>query len=137
MKEVPCAGMTHCFTTIVRTEGALALYKGLAPTLLGIAPYAALNFALYDLAKKWAYGGGRPQNPISNLAVGAVTGTIAASVCYPLDTVRRQMQMKGKTYNGQLHAMQSIWLKVRAPALLCSPPAPQSRTDGDGMPPTS
>lgn len=113
MRCCASAGINHAFTTILKTEGPLALYKGLVPTLLGIAPYAALNFALYDLAKKYMYSGSKPQNPLSNLAVGAVTGTIAASVCYPLDTVRRQMQMKGKTYNGQLHAMQSIWKAVR------------------------
>lgn len=104
--------MLHCGTQIVRHEGVLALYKGLAPTLLGIAPYAALNFALYDIAKKACYSGEKPQHPIANLALGGVTGTVAATVCYPLDTVRRRMQMKGKTYNGQLDAMRSILQKV-------------------------
>ena len=50
---------------------------------------------------------------MQNLLLGACTGTVAATVCYPLDTVRRRMQMKGITYNGQLHAMQSIWANVR------------------------
>jgi hypothetical protein len=44
---------------MVRQEGARSLLKGLAPTLVGIAPYAALNFATYDLLKKWFYGGNR------------------------------------------------------------------------------
>lgn len=107
------AGMLHCGSQIVRHEGILALYKGLAPTLLGIAPYAALNFSLYDIAKKACYSGEKPQNPVANLALGGVTGTVAATVCYPLDTVRRRMQMKGKTYNGQIDAMRSIMQKVR------------------------
>lgn len=33
----------------------------------------------------------------------------AATVCYPLDTVRRRMQMKGQVYSSQLDAFQSIW----------------------------
>lgn len=98
--------------TIVRTEGPLALYKGLAPTLIGIAPYAALNFALYDLAKKHLYAGERPQSTLANLAVGGLTGTVAATVCYPLDTVRRRMQMRGHTYSGQMDALRTIWVKV-------------------------
>ena len=49
--------MTNAFTTIVRTEGVVALYKGLLPTLVGIAPYAALNFATYDLLKQHIYHG--------------------------------------------------------------------------------
>ena len=46
------AGMTNALVTIVRTEGGLALYKGFAPALIGTAPFAALNFASYDLLKK-------------------------------------------------------------------------------------
>lgn len=45
-------GMTNALVTIVRTEGGSALYKGLAPALIGTAPFAALNFASYDLLKK-------------------------------------------------------------------------------------
>jgi len=41
--------------------------------------------------------------------MGGASGTIAATLCYPLDTIRRRMQMKGHVYNNQLHAFQSIW----------------------------
>lgn len=40
---------------MARTEGMRSLYKGLAPTLVGIAPYAAMNFACYDVLKKTYY----------------------------------------------------------------------------------
>lgn len=43
---------------MVAAEGPASLYRGLAPTLVGIAPYAAINFASYDLIKQWLYGGG-------------------------------------------------------------------------------
>jgi solute carrier family 25 phosphate transporter 23/24/25/41 len=42
---------------MVSQEGPGSLYKGLGPTLVGIAPYAAINFASYDLLKKALYGG--------------------------------------------------------------------------------
>lgn len=48
--------MTDALVTIIRTEGARALFKGLSPALIGTAPYAALNFASYDLLKKWIFG---------------------------------------------------------------------------------
>jgi solute carrier family 25 phosphate transporter 23/24/25/41 len=51
------AGAVDAATTMVRTEGVISLYKGLAPTLVGIAPYAAMNFATYDLLKKTVYHG--------------------------------------------------------------------------------
>ena len=78
--------------------------------VLGIAPYAALNFACYDLFKTQFYGGADvKQNVTSNLLIGAVSGTIAATVCYPLDTIRRRMQMPGKMYRHQIDAFATIW----------------------------
>lgn len=103
-------GMGHAIVTMVRTEGVISLYKGLVPTLVGVAPYAALNFASYDMLKRWAYDGGHiQQSTVSNLLMGATAGTVAATVCYPLDTVRRRMQMKGSVYKNQLDALRTIW----------------------------
>jgi hypothetical protein len=54
----PPAGAVDAARRMVAAEGPLSLYRGLAPTLVGIAPYAAINFASYDLLKKRVYGGG-------------------------------------------------------------------------------
>ena len=88
-----------------RTEGVASLFKGLVPTLAGVAPYAALNFASYDLLKGAYYASGGEQSPASNLVLGGVAGTAAASICYPLDTVRRRMQMRGPTYPNMFAAL--------------------------------
>lgn len=34
---------------MLRDEGVKSFYKGLGPSLLGIAPYIALNFCVFDL----------------------------------------------------------------------------------------
>lgn len=102
-------GAADAVSTIMRTEGVAALYKGLGPTLVGIAPYAALNFATYDLVKRYVYHGDKPQSPAANLLLGAGTGAFASSVCYPLDTIRRRMQMKGVVYRNQMDAFATIW----------------------------
>jgi solute carrier family 25 phosphate transporter 23/24/25/41 len=41
--------------------------------------------------------------------MGASAGTVAATVCYPLDTVRRRMQMRGSMYKSQADALATIW----------------------------
>lgn len=108
----PFRGALDAFATIPRTEGIAALYKGLAPTLVGIAPYAAINFASYDLLKRALYGSDAHHGPskwAQNLGVGAAAGTLAATACYPLDTVRRRMQMKGSPYRSQADALGTIW----------------------------
>lgn len=43
--------------------------------------------------------------------MGGVSGTLAASVCYPLDTIRRRMQMKGQAYANQMDAFRTIWAR--------------------------
>ena len=43
----------------------------------------------------------RKQHPGANLLMGGAAGTVAATVCYPLDTIRRRMQMKGQMYSSQ------------------------------------
>uniref|UniRef100_A0A7S3UGU9 Mitochondrial carrier protein n=1 Tax=Picocystis salinarum TaxID=88271 RepID=A0A7S3UGU9_9CHLO len=112
LPNTPYHGMVNAVVTISSKEGLFALYKGLAPTLVGIAPYAALNFSTYDLLKTWTYSnGGVKQSPVTNIGIGAMAGTLASTVCYPLDTVRRRMQMPGQTYSGQADALVQIFRK--------------------------
>mmetsp|Transcript_30550 Transcript_30550/g.58845 ORF Transcript_30550/g.58845 Transcript_30550/m.58845 type:complete len:343 (+) Transcript_30550:191-1219(+) len=102
-------GMTDCFVKIVRTEGPLALGKGLPAALAGIAPFAAVNFATYDLMKKLVYGHlGMEQHWTTNMGVGASTGLFAASICYPMDTIRRRMQMRGTNYSSTINCFTTI-----------------------------
>ncbi|CAI7888009.1 unnamed protein product, partial [Closterium sp. NIES-54] len=59
----------------------------------------------YDLLKSSLYKSGVVKESIpNNLLMGATAGTIATTVCYPLDTVRRRMQMKGKVYSNTMDA---------------------------------
>lgn len=34
---------------VIRDEGPAAFYKGLVPSIVGIAPYSSINFAAFDL----------------------------------------------------------------------------------------
>eukprot|EP01137_Pigoraptor_chileana_P006243 Opistho-2@50377 len=48
-------GIAHAYRTILKEEGGWmsgSLYRGLSPTLMGVAPYVALNFTCYELLKK-------------------------------------------------------------------------------------
>jgi len=114
-------------THIYRHEGLASLYRGLSPAIVGIAPFAAIQFTSYDILKTWGGGGGggdrstgseAPAAPrgFKSLAAGAMAGTIAGTVCYPLDTVRRRMQLpkSSRSYSSQLEAFKSIW-RVEGP----------------------
>ena len=45
-------GILSCLRHIVQTEGVVALFKGLGPTLVGVAPSRALYFSVYATAKR-------------------------------------------------------------------------------------
>ncbi len=90
---------------VFRAEGVRGLYGGMTPTLLGIVPYAGISFATFETLKS-RYGearaGGRdananePEMPAAlRLLFGGVAGLFAQSVTYPLDIVRRRIQVVG------------------------------------------
>ncbi|CAG9466682.1 unnamed protein product [Pedinophyceae sp. YPF-701] len=109
----PKLGVVSSAAGIMAAESSLALYRGLVPALIGIAPFAALQFASHDILRQLAYGpaGPAPGNrslPL-DLSIGAAAGSVAGTVCYPLDTIRRRMQMKDCSYSGQADAFVTIW----------------------------
>jgi len=44
-------GMVDCFAKTIRREGALAVYKGLGPALVGIVPAVGIDMAIYNHLK--------------------------------------------------------------------------------------
>lgn len=59
-------GMWHAVRSMSSESGVLSLYRGMAPTLLGILPYAGISFATYETLKQysveanWGEGGHVP-----------------------------------------------------------------------------
>jgi len=53
------------------------------------------------------YEGKRPST-LGTLGLGAAAGLFAQSVCYPLDLVRRRMQLRGKAYSSTPMAFVTI-----------------------------
>ncbi|CAG9463828.1 unnamed protein product [Pedinophyceae sp. YPF-701] len=68
---------------IAKDGGVGGFYRGVGTALIGIAPYMALELCAFDTL---------PQQ-IPAFARGFSAALIATSVCYPMDTLRRQMQL--------------------------------------------
>ncbi|KAL8541075.1 hypothetical protein ACS0TY_002383 [Phlomoides rotata] len=95
-------GMVHALSTVLREEGFRALYKGWLPSVIGVVPYVGLNFAVYESLKDWLIKSkpfglvdDNELGVVTRLACGAAAGTIGQTVAYPLDVIRRRMQMVG------------------------------------------
>ena len=102
--------MAHTMGSMLKEGGPMTFYKGYVPTVLSLTPFIAINFATFDYMKT-AYMHHfqvKKVDTVSTLGMGAASGLFAQTICYPLDTVRRRMQLKGSTYSSTLNAFQTI-----------------------------
>ncbi|XP_038678900.1 mitochondrial adenine nucleotide transporter ADNT1-like isoform X2 [Tripterygium wilfordii] len=95
-------GIFHALSTVLREEGPRALYRGWLPSVIGVVPYVGLNFAVYESLKDWlvktkpfGLAENKELSVTTRLACGAAAGTLGQTVAYPLDVIRRRMQMVG------------------------------------------
>ncbi|CAN1276791.1 Probable envelope ADP,ATP carrier protein, chloroplastic [Linum perenne] len=99
--------MTEIALTMLREEGVVSFYYGLGPSLLSIAPYIAMNFCMFDLVKK-SLPEKYQQTAQASVITAVVSAAVATLTCYPLDTVRRQMQVRGAPYKTFFDAFPGI-----------------------------
>ncbi|BFZ58019.1 hypothetical protein PYCC9005_005077 [Savitreella phatthalungensis] len=109
-------GMWGTMKDIFKNEGGfMGLYRGIMPTIYGVAPYVGLNFAVYESVRKRfsTYEGGEP-TAMEKLAAGAISGAVAQSLTYPFDVLRRRFQvntMMGNPYSSTWHACKVIFAR--------------------------
>lgn len=109
-------GIRGALKDILVENGVRSLYKGYIPTLLSLSPFIGINFAAFDTLKTYFLPKGVDKKNMGDhtvrvLGCGAAAGLFAQSICFPLDTIRRRMQMKGTNYKSVLHAVSEIATK--------------------------
>ncbi|KAF2195330.1 ADP,ATP carrier protein [Zopfia rhizophila CBS 207.26] len=112
-KKLP--GMWGLLIAMYKNEGGFfALYRGIIPTVAGVAPYVGLNFMVYEIMRsQFTPEGQRDPGPFGKLAAGAVSGAVAQTCTYPFDVLRRRFQINtmsgmGYQYSGIADAIQTI-----------------------------
>jgi len=91
-----------CFLKTVQTEGALGLYKGLPPQLLGVAPEKAIKLTVNDLLReaftKIDHGSGERTIHFGlEVFSGACAGACQVLVTNPLEITKIRLQVQGET----------------------------------------
>lgn len=79
-------GMWAIMVGMYKTEGGFrALYRGIIPTVAGVAPYVGLNFMVYEHLRGYLTPDG-DKNPsaMRKLLAGALSGAVAQTCTYPL-----------------------------------------------------
>lgn len=102
------AGMVDTVRAMLYVEGGIrAFYRGIVPSILGMMPYSGLSFFSFETLKNFCLdnfpdtlGKPCPQNTgglvlilPAKLACGGLAGAVAQTVSYPLDVVRRKLQL--------------------------------------------
>lgn len=101
----------------VPKSGLINFYRGFSPTLAGILPYAGISFLTHDTTSDWlrlplvapftTISAPSPRSdspPIlkawAQLLAGGLAGLVSQTASYPLEVIRRRMQVGGAVGDG-------------------------------------
>jgi solute carrier family 25 phosphate transporter 23/24/25/41 len=101
-------GMFDAFRKITKTEGLMGFYSGVGPTLLVAVPNLAISYTVYGTLKEYTLDdelfynmrkidadSGEPKlGFFLTVTCGAASGILASLVTFPMDTIRRRMQIQ-------------------------------------------
>jgi solute carrier family 25 phosphate transporter 23/24/25/41 len=101
-------GIADAFRKISRQEGVMGFYSGIAPTLLVAVPNFAISYGVYGTLKEHAVedelfynlrridadSGELKAGFILTILCGAASGCLATAITFPMDTIRRRMQIQ-------------------------------------------
>jgi solute carrier family 25 protein 16 len=115
------ATLTTVIEGAATPSGLSNFYRGFSPTLLGMVPYAGMSFLTHDTVGDWMrsdllapYTVLRSATPVdekenrrsqltapAELTSGAIAGLVSQSASYPLEVIRRRMQVGGAVGDGR------------------------------------
>jgi solute carrier family 25 (mitochondrial carrier protein), member 16 len=113
-------GTAAAVQQVVPRTGIVNFYRGFLPTVLGMLPYAGMSFLTHDTVSdmmrhpsvsrhttmpktKQQRRGDKPA-PLSwwaELAAGGISGIVSQTASYPLEVIRRRMQVGGAVGDGR------------------------------------
>lgn len=100
-------GTADALRKIGRDEGFRGYYRGLSVSLMSVVPTLALNFALYEelirIYRGIEFNGVGIPGPLLALLAGGSSGAISSTMLFPVDLLRRQMQMVGAGGRSQVY----------------------------------
>ncbi|CAN7986064.1 unnamed protein product [Ixodes hexagonus] len=105
--RVPSIGIWRCLKHIVEMEGTKALFKGLGPNLVGVAPSRAIYFCTYSNSKSLFNELLPSDTPIVHICSAASAGFMSCTATNPIWFVKTRLQLDQRMY-GSISAVQCI-----------------------------
>lgn len=128
--RVVSSGSALASATTIPTprSGLINFYRGFSSTLAGMLPYAGMSFLTHDTAGDWLRFPSlapyttipNPKNPSAppilrywaELLAGGFAGLVSQTASYPLEVIRRRMQVGGAVGDGHRLGMAETAGKV-------------------------
>ncbi|XP_063885950.1 solute carrier family 25 member 36-A-like isoform X1 [Scylla paramamosain] len=98
----------HCLKYIVEVEGPRALFRGLGPNLVGVAPSRAIYFCSYSQMKKFLNGKLKPDTPIVHVLSASWAGFTACTATNPIWFIKTRLQLDHSLYGRGTSALECI-----------------------------
>lgn len=115
---------SHTVQQIAPRSGLANFYRGFTPTMWGMLPYAGSSFLTHDYARDWLRnssiarwttlpGTGSERRPAqltawAQLFAGGLAGFVSQTTSYPLEVIRRRMQVGGVSGDGHRLGMAEV-----------------------------
>jgi len=135
-------GLADCIKKTVASGGIGALYNGIGVSIVGIIPYRGVYFGLFDTLSGYnpfQKDESNVKRAVSKVACAQTSAIAAGYASYPLDTVRRRLQMQSEkprdqwVYSGTGDGFAKIIKNEGASALFKGAGANALRTVGAAM----
>lgn len=101
-------------------EGIRGFYRGIGTTLMQIVPAAGISLWTFEFARRRLFSHWKSKE-LTNLASGALAGTVSKAATMPFDVLRKRLQVqcplkdqflvKSSNYASLPDAIRKIWLK--------------------------
>jgi solute carrier family 25 (mitochondrial thiamine pyrophosphate transporter), member 19 len=88
---------------IFRDEGVSGYYRGMVTSLLQIAPYMGILFGTYESTRVSLSQSNIFSQQTSDFLAGGFAGILSKSAIFPLDTIRKRLQVQGPTRERYIH----------------------------------
>ncbi|XP_071839855.1 solute carrier family 25 member 36-A-like [Apostichopus japonicus] len=105
-------GVFQSLKTICIEEGGSALFRGLGPNLVGIAPSRAIYFGAYASAKNFLNTKLEPESSMVHLLSAASGGFISSTCTNPIWLIKTRLQLEhrnGKRYTNTWRAIKTVY----------------------------
>lgn len=88
--------VVSCARNVYATEGLRAFYISYPTTLTMTVPFTAVQFSVYEWAKK-VINPSESYSPLTHVTAGGFSGAVAAAVTNPLDVAKTLLQTRGQS----------------------------------------